>query len=122
MSRNRLQPLFYMIIGLALFGFGYKLFVNPGELISQLFIWAVVIGVIYFIYRAVMRSRSNNEYSAYLKAAKKSKRKYKSQATVSQLKKAKKQPRTHLPKRKRDHTHLTVIEGKKSKKKNRALF
>jgi len=71
-----------------------------------------------------MRRRTNNEYSAYVRAAKKSKRKYNQQSitSVNRIQKGKKPTSTISNRKKRDSTHLTVIEGKKNKKKNRALF
>lgn len=129
LNRFRIHPLFYIFIGLALFGFGYKLFVEPSQLIGQLIVWSIVIGVIFLIYQLVMKNKVNNEYSAFVKAAKKSKKRYKNKSThlssnrLNGVKKINgKTTKSAISKKRRDHTHLTVIEGKKNKRKNRALF
>lgn len=129
LKRYRNHPLFYILISLAIFGFGYKLLVQPSQLFSQMIIWAIVIGVIFLIYQLVMKNKTNNEYSAFVKAAKKSKRRYKNKTvhtSSNRLNSTKKlngkTTKSALSKKRRDHVHLTVIEGKKNKKKNRALF
>jgi len=122
---NRFRhPLFFIIVGLALLGFGFQLLVEPGKLFTQLLTWGIIIAIIFLVFRAVMRRRTNNEYSAYVRAAKKSKRKYNQQSitSVNRIQKGKKPTSTISHRKKRDSTHLTVIEGKKNKKKNRALF
>jgi thiosulfate reductase cytochrome b subunit len=125
MNRYRIHPIFYLILSIAILGFAYQLIVQPMELIKEFIIWAIVLGVIYFIYRIATRNRMNSEYSAFLKAAKKSKRRYKNRAASNPLKKGKQYGKTSksaILKKKRDHSHLTVIEGKKNKKKNGTLF
>ncbi|HZG71881.1 MAG TPA: hypothetical protein VEY51_10145, partial [Chondromyces sp.] len=72
---------------------------------------------IYAIYRFMTRkSQGKRENRAFIKAAKQSKKRLKDRRkpSVSSLSSKKK------PFRKRSAAHLTVIEGKKGKKKNRA--
>lgn len=70
MNRFPVHPVFAVIATLEGLGLIYMLFFNP-KTFFKLFIWAVVIGIIILIYRLVMKKRTNNEYSQFLKAAKK---------------------------------------------------
>ncbi|ASS91876.1 SA1362 family protein [Aeribacillus pallidus] len=123
MNRFPVHPVFAVIATLGGLGFIYMLFFNPMTFF-KLFIWAVVIGIIILIYRLVMKKRTNNEYSQFLKAAKRSKKRFKDKKIHHAQKHVlhKKNKTAISAKRRRENNHLTVIEGKKGKKKNRALF
>ncbi len=107
---------------------------NPLALIGEILIAAVIVGVIYMIYKLIIQKKVGPGFgqtnAKYRKAAQQSKRKYSDPS--NQLTKVrglsqktpiiKKSIRSNQPsKRRRDH-NLTVIEGKKNKKKNRAFF
>ncbi|MEK4028836.1 MULTISPECIES: SA1362 family protein [Bacillaceae] len=112
----------YTLMGLAAIGLISMLLYSPGALARQLIILAVTAVVIYFIYRLVIRKRlgGGTEDKAFAKAAKESKKRLQKQkrpkpsspSTVSSKKKK--------PFRRKRTKHLTVIEGKKGKKNNRA--
>ncbi|OEH94474.1 SA1362 family protein [Bacillus solimangrovi] len=133
---RQINPIVSILIGLAAFGLLYKLFTNPMSLIMQLIITAGIVVLLLFIFSSIMNRRySNSDYSAYRKAVKQSKNKYKTSPTAKDStsimpKKVqmKNKPKTTTNKsktsasRKRRDTNLTVIEGKKGKKRNRALF
>ncbi|RDI41178.1 SA1362 family protein [Falsibacillus pallidus] len=102
------------IIVLALIG----LFSNPSYLLRQALFVIVIAAIIYFIYRVIrMRKPDGKDQRAFIRAAKKTKKKHKKRptASVSSLQSRKK------PIRKKSQANLTVIEGKKGKKKNRAF-
>ncbi|MBS4199642.1 hypothetical protein KHA93_08235 [Bacillus sp. FJAT-49732] len=105
-----------VITVIALIGLGSSLIHNPLGLIKQLFVIGIVAVAIYIIYRVLVgRKPERSESRSYARAAKLSKkRKRVSQQTNSQMRKK--------PLRKRTASHLTVIEGKKNKKKDRAIF
>jgi len=105
------------VILLSVVGFLTLLFNNPGSLLRSIFISAVIIGVIYFIARNVITTSASNrgEHRAFLKAAKTSKKRIK-RKEVSM-----KSSTSRGRKFRKEAVHLTVIEGKKGKKKSRAF-
>jgi Sec-independent protein translocase protein TatA len=120
------------IFALAGFGFLFRLITDPLALLNQLLFIAVITAIIFAIFKLVMQKRMGKSNSAFQRAAKQSKKRYgpsKGKFAAAQKIKAtqKKQQKTMKPirplssKRKRDN-HLTLIEGKKGKKKNRAFF
>lgn len=131
--RSSTHPIIILIIGLAGFGLLYRLVKNPLGLISEIFIAAAIVGVIYMIYKFLMKKRFGGglgpSNSKYRKAAQQSKKRYRE--TSNQLTKvrslsqkaltSKKTIHSHQANKRKDH-NLTVIEGKKNKKKNRAFF
>ncbi|ONK23678.1 hypothetical protein BLX87_09605 [Bacillus sp. VT-16-64] len=104
---------------LAVVGLGSYLFTNPAGLFRQLFIIAITVAIVLLIFRLVSnRLPSRRERNAFAKAARQSK--LRAKRRKSQMK-----AKSHLrnrPLRRRSTAHLTVIEGKKSKKKDRAIF
>ncbi|WNB93572.1 SA1362 family protein [Bacillus sp. NEB1478] len=120
-NSRRLHPIIWFVILLAVVGILYQLISKPGQLITTLLIGAAVIAVFYFIFNRTSSSGINGKYK---KAVKQSKKRYGSnnkQPKASPLSSNKKAKSASQKKRVREH-NLTVIEGKKSKKKNRASF
>lgn len=121
-----LNRIIYGIIALAVLGLASQLFHNPWGLIRSVLIIAVVVGIVYFIYKRLTKDKpEKKEQRAFLKAARQSKNRQKSTkakrdnvATFSLAKSAKNKSKI----RKKSEANLTVIEGKKNKKKNRASF
>jgi ABC-type nickel/cobalt efflux system permease component RcnA len=121
--KNRSTVLIFgAIFVLALIGVAGMIFSNPSGFLQGIAV-IVVIGIaIYVILRLVGKSNpQKKEQRAFVKAAKKSKRRLQKKdtkstpGTLATLKK--------VAKRKTKKTaHLTVIDGKKGKKKNRASF
>lgn len=121
--KNRSTVLIFgVIFVLALIGVSGMIFSNPSGFLQGIAV-IVVIGIaIYVILRLMGKSNpQKKEQRAFVKAAKRSKRRL-------QKKDAKSNPGTlatlkRVTKRKTKKTaHLTVIDGKKGKKKNRASF
>jgi hypothetical protein len=113
----------YSLIGviflLAIIGFGTSLFTHPASLLKQLLIGVIVVAAFFFIYRMWIGNKSTGkEQKHFLKAARRSKRRLKKRHAAG---KAKAQIRKK-PTRKKSEVQLTVIDGKKGKKKNRAIF
>lgn len=104
---------------LAVVGLGSYLFTNPAGLLKQLVFMVIGVAAILLIFRLWSnRSQSGRERNAFAKAARQSKLRAKRRKVQTKAK-------SHLrnrPLRKRSTAHLTVIEGKKSKKKDRAIF
>ncbi|MDQ0213842.1 ABC-type nickel/cobalt efflux system permease component RcnA [Oikeobacillus pervagus] len=114
---NRRTILVSIIVMFAVIGFVSLLVSQPQYLLKQFLFLVVFVGLIYALYQFMMKGKLNKkEQQAFLKAARKSKKRMQKKhhshhSTSSQKRK---------PLRKRSHAHLTVIEGKKGKKKNRA--
>lgn len=118
------------VIGLALLGFGSQLIKNPSGLLTSILIFAAIGVVIWLVFTKVA-TPSNQNQKKYNKAVKQSK-KYQENKAASKTKPVKKgkvmdysigQSRSQTAKtnrRKKSDVHLTVIEGKKGKKKNQA--
>lgn len=111
------------IILLAIVGVVSRLVINPVGLLKQIMFMGIMVAAIYVIYRIwVGRKAGTGEKRSYAMAVKQSKKRTKKQQTVSKLS----SPPRQRPLRKRSTAHLTVIEGKKNKprnkKKDRAIF
>nr|WP_160721626.1 SA1362 family protein [Bacillus sp. USDA818B3_A] len=116
-----------ILIILALLGLVGSFTANPAGFIQGIAVMALIGLVIYFLFRRFSNSNpQKKEQQAFLKAAKKSKKRLQQKSgdtsakgsSLGTLAKLKKSTRT----KKKSPAHLTVIDGKKSKKKNRASF
>ncbi|PEE41859.1 SA1362 family protein [Bacillus pseudomycoides] len=137
-GRSFTFALFVLIIGLAIFGLVSSAITDPYGMVKNIAIMLLVVGVFYLLYKMFTSSSgstgstgSANSQNSYKRAAKQSNRKYgkqnvaplsnsllKRNASDDKVKKG----NSSLLKRKRKQSHLTVIEGKKNKKKDRASF
>lgn len=133
MNRHRVNPFILIVLILGGLGLLYKLFTNPNSILLQVGLLALFAGGIYVVYKFVLTKRSKgSEYNAYMKAARRSKKRFNEQKAsgggaqtrkMSLAASSKKTLHSSLQKKKsKSNSHLTVIEGKKGKKKNRALF
>ncbi|ASI34855.1 MULTISPECIES: SA1362 family protein [unclassified Exiguobacterium] len=135
MIRQRIGSTFALIVLLFAFvGFGYKLINDPGGLFSQLLFVAVVAGIIFLIFKFMTRnsgaaSGGNAQYRKSVAQSKKlhGKRDQGPRRTdfkKKQIKTATKSSTSNKVRPLRDRSkgpNLTVIEGKKGKKKKRAF-
>ncbi len=129
---HRVQPIIAVLIALGAFGFLYVLITDPGEM-AKMAVTIIVAGIIiYFIVKYVMKRNAGSEGAAFKKAAKQSRRRMKEQKAkhraghkgrVSHLRSV---PSASKPKpmilKKKSQTQLTVIEGKKTKRKTERFF
>ncbi|CAH0345698.1 SA1362 family protein [Bacillus sp. CECT 9360] len=120
-----MNRIIYGIIALAVLGLASQLFHNPWSLIRSVLIIAVVVGIVYLIYKRLTKDKpEKKEQRAFLKAARQSKKRQKStkakRDNVANFSLAKSAKKSKI--RKKSEANLTVIEGKKNKKKNRASF
>ncbi|ALC81590.1 MULTISPECIES: SA1362 family protein [Bacillus] len=127
---NRLiQPIIGVIIGLGAIGIIYSLVTSPGQFAWSLFYIAIGACILFFVLRYFLTGRMGTDGAAYKKAAKQSARRFQDKKP----KRSAKNRHSHLRSipnpnakplviRKKSKTQLTVIEGKKNKKKKRALF
>ncbi|SFI49503.1 MULTISPECIES: SA1362 family protein [unclassified Bacillus (in: firmicutes)] len=132
-GRSFMFALFVVIVGLAIFNLVSFTIEDPMGVVKNIAIMLIVVGVFYLLYKMLTSSSSSatNSQSSYKRAAKQSNRKYGKQNVTplsnNLLKKNAsdtkgKKGNTSFLKRKRKQSHLTVIEGKKGKKKDRASF
>lgn len=112
-------PLFiYIVIGLAVIGFLSMLIRNPSNLLLTIFVTVGIAFVLFLIVSAVFNRRSQgstDEMRKYRQAVKQSKQKYQ---ITTQGKTSTKTTQNQRKKRRRRTSHLTVIEGRKSIKKD----
>lgn len=125
-GRSFALVLFFLVIGLAIFQLVSFAVEDPGGLLRNLLTIGIVVVAFYWLYR-LFTGQGKNANSSYNRAAKQSKRKY-AKPNVTPLNKKlsldakNKKASVGLLKKKRKQSHLTVIEGKKGKKKDRASF
>jgi len=126
--KNRTSALVVgILIILALIGVFSSITTNPIGFLQSIAIIAMICIAIYLVVRWFSNSSPNKkEQRAFLKAAKKSKRRLQQKSGESQGKSSSLGTLTTLRKnnklKKKAPAHLTVIDGKKGKKKNRASF
>ncbi|MEH7437389.1 SA1362 family protein [Neobacillus drentensis] len=121
---------FFVIGGLvilALVGLFGSFTANPAGFIQRIAIIALIGLAIYFLVRKFsISSPQKKEQRAFLKAAKKSKKRLQQKSGDATMKSSSLGTLTTLKKsnktKKKSPAHLTVIDGKKAKKKNRASF
>ncbi|MDG5470778.1 SA1362 family protein [Jeotgalibacillus sp. ET6] len=124
---NARMAVFYSVIALAIFGLAYTLITDPASLFARILTYAVIIGVIYLLYRLwTARKPGRGDQQAFKKAARQSKKRYGNPVSASKLKSTGKHPSSKkaIPLKKSsvsrlDGPKLTVIEGKKGKKKKK---
>lgn len=127
MKRSYQKPIFFTLVSLAAFYLIIELFRNPGGLFTNLLLIVGGVTVFYLIFRYFIQGKIGAKTDArYSKAVKQSKKRYAATAgakpnvsPITSRDRASSKP--SVPKRKAP-SHLTVIEGKKGKKKNRAFF
>ncbi|QFT89761.1 hypothetical protein FIU87_13950 [Bacillus sp. THAF10] len=128
MKRSLSKSIFYVLASLAAFALIIQLIKNPGDLFTSLLLIIGGVTVFYLIFRYFIQGRLTGGGDArYSKAVKQSKKRYGTNTTsaaqrqsVSPIKeRVGSKPATQ---KRKAPSHLTVIEGKKGKKKNRAFF
>lgn len=118
MKANLAKVLTSFILVLGIFGLVVTLITQPFRLVRFLLISAILIGIFFLVMKnfSLPNQAMRKEQRAFIKAARQSKKRIKrgQKKVDSKKKKA-------VRKRYTSSTHLTVIEGKKGKKKNRAI-
>jgi len=114
-----------ILIILAILGLFASFTANPAGFIQRIAVIAMIGLVIYFLVRKFSNSSpQKKEQRAFLKAAKKSKKRLQQKSGDTNVKTSSLGTLTTLKKsnktKKKSPAHLTVIDGKKGKKKNRA--
>ncbi|GAM15340.1 SA1362 family protein [Mesobacillus selenatarsenatis] len=111
------------LIVLAIFGFAFKLFTDPLSILITLATIALVGALIYFLVTRLTTSGSGRQQQrAFQKAAKRSKKRFQTKDANASSKRSKIRSLASARNKTKDASHLTVIEGKKNRKKNRASF
>jgi mannitol-specific phosphotransferase system IIBC component len=120
--KHRISTYFVVcLIALAAIGIFSLLFSNPSGLILKFAIMFAIGTVIFFLVRHFYQlSPEKREQRAFVKAAKKSLKRKQQKESGKQTRKANYSNITSIrSKKKQTNNHLTVIEGKKGKRKNR---
>lgn len=121
-----------VVLGLGLIGIYSMIVTNPLNLLIKIIIIGAVIGIGLYVFRRFFSPRPNDS-SHYRRAVRQSKKIHKSSTGPYKIRPIRhshlkavpsitKKRRGPSPLKIRDHAHLTVIEGKKAKKKKRVLF
>ncbi len=115
----------YGVIALGILGLFSELVKNPFGLLMNIAIIAAIAGIVYLVYTRLTQGKTDRkEQRAFRKAVRHSKKRSKDRATkkanVTNMTSAKSVQK--IKPRKKSDAQLTVIEGKKNKKKNRASF
>ncbi|GAA5415483.1 hypothetical protein Pryu01_00507 [Paraliobacillus ryukyuensis] len=122
MFQKRLPAWSYLLIAIALLGFGSQLLTNTQTFFSTILMilgtMVLIYGAIYFLF---LRKRNTNELKKYKKAVKQSKKRRISQSSTTRPTKQGK-IKTYKHRNHKDAPYLRVIDGKKSKRKDRATF
>ena len=123
--KNRISVLLVgSLVILAIIGLVGKFTEDPMAFLQSIAVIALVGLAIYFIILQIRKSNpQKREQQAFIKAAKKSKKRLQSKSGEPQAKVSSIGTLTSIKKNKKPRNssiHLTVIEGKKGKKKNRA--
>ncbi|WP_416149542.1 SA1362 family protein [Salipaludibacillus sp. HK11] len=127
MFRHSYHPIVITLLSLAALGILVQLFTSPGAFITQILVTIGIVAVILllmkkFILPRLMRSQSSfPQRQASFQQNQSQKKKKPISFSSKQKEKKKKNVSRPLIKRQSD-VKLTVIEGKKNKKKSRALF
>ncbi|MGM0834514.1 MAG: SA1362 family protein [Bacillota bacterium] len=127
MKRGFGKPILIMLLSLAGFYLAIQLFQNPGGLFKSLLLIVGTATVLYLVFRYFIQGRigGGRTDARYSKAVKQSKKKYpaaKPKTNVTPLIGKDRTGVKSAAQKRRSSSHLTVIEGKKGKKKNRAFF
>ncbi|MEH7389448.1 SA1362 family protein [Bacillus sp. JJ1474] len=111
------------LVLLAALGITSSMITNPAGFLRRIAVILLVGAIVYYIFQRFNRaSPKKQEQRAFVRAAKKSKKRFhKPDAGKGSSRKANSGSLTSIKRtRKKSSTHLTVIEGKKGKKKDRA--
>lgn len=124
--KNRISVyLIYGLISLAVIGVTASLISNPAGFLKRIAVILFIGAVIFFLFRRISRAGSNkSEQRAFIHAAKKSKKRYlqKDSTKISNRKTSGSSLTSIKKPRKKSSANLTVIQGKKGKKKDRATL
>lgn len=123
--QNKFSIVVYTVIGLAVIGVVSQLFTNPASFLTTVFLMlvfgAAISALVYFLF--IKKRSPSNDSRKFKQAVKQSKAKY---ANTKEKPKYKSSKRSKpFPTKKRKHkraSHLRVIDGNKSKRKDRATF
>lgn len=123
MKRNKLAILVYVVIGLAVVGLFSQLFGNTKNFFINIFIMLGITASIFALFYFVLQRRrgSSDDMKKYKQAVKQSKHKHQQKPAPKNTPQPKVKRNTGtVRKGKKRTTHLTVIDGNKSKEKDRA--
>lgn len=135
MFRRMYNPIALILIGLGAVGFLVRIIKDPLGLLEILAFSAAILAIFVLLYKWFIKKSLGKNVSNYQRAARQSAKRYKKQQPKarqsrrpshlrpvnSRRLKPLKSHKDSLEKRKQER-NFTVIDGKKRKKKNRALF
>ncbi|WP_096188456.1 SA1362 family protein [Evansella halocellulosilytica] len=127
MFRYSYHPVVLTVIILAVLGLGYLIFTEPVAFIMRILMMIGFAAVLFFLFKTFIMPRMMRNQTPYTQqkgryTQKTSHSKHSSPVPFPKKKKEKKKRNSRPLVKRQSDVKLTVIEGKKNKKKNRALF
>lgn len=124
MTRYSFHPLILCVLGLSIIGLFHRMYTDPIGLISQLLFMVVFAAILFFLFKKFMARKLGigPKYSSHQPQLKKNSKASTNSNVIPHRKKKETKKFSRPLVKKRTEVNLTVIEGKKNKKKNRALF
>lgn len=126
MFRRSFHPIVLVIIGFAIFGIGMQLFTNPSAFLTQMLVTVGIVALLLLAMKKFIMPRLMGNQSSFTQQrgmyAKQTPQTRKPTASFKKKQKEKKRSISRPLVKRQSDVKLTVIEGKKNKKKSRALF
>lgn len=125
MTRYSFHPLILCVLCLSIIGLFYRLYTEPIVVMSEVLFMIAFVAIIFFLMKKFSAHKfgASTKYSSPYQQAKRKNSRRTAESNVVPHKKKKDSKKVTRPLiKKRTEVNLTVIEGKKNKKKNRALF
>lgn len=116
MSKKAFHPIVLIVIAFAFWGVVHQLLNNPKALLVQIFIFAAVGAILFFLYRRFIAKKYG--FGKQTKVTRNNVVPHRRSSNTT----TKRKSSTRAIAKRRSAPNLTVIEGKKNKKRNRALF
>ncbi|WP_216831733.1 SA1362 family protein [Alkalihalobacterium elongatum] len=122
MSRKMYNPLVLILIGLAVLGFFYRLITEPLQLLTSIIVFGAIAAILFFLYKRFLAKQFGVEGTSHRPKQQVKNKIKKTTNVIPHRKKVGQKKSTRTLNKRGSAPNLTVIEGKKGKKKNRALF
>ncbi|UTR14473.1 hypothetical protein MM221_18230 [Salipaludibacillus sp. LMS25] len=126
MIRRSYHPIVLTIIGLAVLGVGVQMFTNTSAFFTQIFVTIGIVALLIFVIKTFIMPKLMHRQGGFGQApgsfAKWQQPKKKKPVSFSSKKNEKRKAISRPLIKRQSDVKLTVIEGKKNKKKSRALF
>ncbi|RKL68758.1 hypothetical protein CR203_01545 [Salipaludibacillus neizhouensis] len=125
MFRRSFHPIILVIIGFAIFGIGMQLFTNPTQFFTQILVTVGIVAILLLVMKKFIIPRLMGNQASFTQQRSQQIKQTQSRKPTASFKKKQKEKKKSISRplvKRQSDVKLTVIEGKKNKKKSRALF